>query len=182
MEGSPTNFLALWELQVSTKSWYTFLCCFFIPEIFWNTTIPLRIFSVLWDKEVSRENRDIPFLSTNFFDKKNFWKMEGSAYEIFWYCKKINSRQHCDTPSHAIFFNPEFFWNTRVPLRIFPVLWENQFSTKSWYTILCNFFNPEYFWNTEIFSVLWDKKTSTENPDIFFPSIKIFDKEYFLKN
>ena len=57
--------------------------------------------------------------------------MKGSTYENFWYCKKINFRQNCDTPSHAIFFNPEFFWNTRVPVRIFPVLWGKKVSRES---------------------------------------------------
>ena len=101
------------------------------------------------------------------------------------YCEKINFGQSRDTPSYAIFFNPEIFWKKRVPLRSFSVLWENQFSTKSWYTILCIFFNPEFSWNRRvllaIFFLLWDKKTSRENRDIPILSIKIFDKRFFLK-
>ena len=62
------KFRYCWENQFSTKSWYTILCTFFNPEIFWNKRVPLRIISVLWDEKISREKCDLPFLATNFFD------------------------------------------------------------------------------------------------------------------
>ena len=76
---------------------------FFDPEFFWNERVPLRLFSVLWDKKNSWENRDIHFLSIEIFDKRNFLSNEGFPYEIFRYCEKINFRQNRDTPSYAIF-------------------------------------------------------------------------------
>ena len=130
--------------------WYTILCNFFEPEIFWNTSVLLLIFSVLWDKKVSAESRDLPLLAIKTFDKRSFSE------------------------------------NWRSPLRNFTVLWENQFSTKSWYTILCNFFNPESFSNRRVtlglFSLVWDKKGSRESRDIPLLPINFFDKRIFLKN
>ena len=72
-------------------------------------------------------------------------------------------------PSHKIFRQENFSEKWRVLPRIFSVLWGNQVSTKSWYTILCNFLNPEIFWNKRIpqqnFLVLWDKKFPRQNRD-----------------
>ena len=146
--------------------------------------VPLGIFSVPWDKKVSRESRDIPLLSINFFDKRFFLKNEGSPYEFFRYCEKINFRQNRDTPSYAIFFNPEFFWNPRVPLRIFSVLWGKISERKSWYPLpIHNFFRIKKFsekWRVplRIFSVLWENQFPTKswytilciffNPEIFW--------------
>ena len=89
------------------------------------------------------------------------------------------------TSIHKIFRSKKFSEKWRFLLRNFWYCWENQFSTKSWYTILCNFFNPEFFWNKrvplQIFSVLWDEKFSRENSDIRFLYKKFFDKTAFLK-
>ena len=121
------NLLVLWEIQFSTKSWYTILCNFFNPEIFWKERVLRGIFSVLWDKKVSRESRDFPLLSIKFFDKRTFLKKEGFSYEKFWYCEKINFRQNRDTLSYANFFNAETFSIKRVTLGIFSVLWDKMF-------------------------------------------------------
>ena len=83
MKGSPTIFSVLWENQLSTKPWYIILCNFFNPDYFWNTRVLLRIFSVLWDKRVSREICDIPVLSIQFFVLKKIWMMEGSPTKFF---------------------------------------------------------------------------------------------------
>ena len=80
-----------------------------------------EIFSVLWDKKISRENRDIPFLSIKFFDKKNFWKTKGSPTKLFGTVRK--SFFDKIVIHHLMqFFNPEIFWNTSVPLLTFSVL------------------------------------------------------------
>ena len=44
------------------------------PKLSKNRKVPLRIFSVLWDKKFSVENRDIPLLGIKFFDTRNFLK------------------------------------------------------------------------------------------------------------
>ena len=143
------NFSVLWENHFSTKSWCSILCNFCNPEFFWNKRVHRRVFSVLRDKRVSRENRDIPFLSIKFS------------------IKEVSEK-----------------W--RLPLWTFSVLWENQFPTKSWYTILCNFFIPQFFWNTRIhlrkFPALWDKKISTVINDNPLLSFKISDTRSFLKD
>ena len=154
------NFSVLWENQFSTKSWYTILCNFFNPEVFWHKrapyeifwycetnkfrhkiviplfcikifdtrkfpkhrVVPLRNFPALWDKKFSTLNNDNPLLSFKISDTRNFLKGRESPYKIFRYCEKNNFRQSHDTPSYAIFFDPEIFWNKRVPLRFFSVL------------------------------------------------------------
>ena len=104
------SFSVLWENQLSTESWYNILCNFFNPELFSIKRVTLGIFSGLSDKKVTRENRDIPFQSTKFFDKRKFLKNERFPYKTLRYCEKINFRRSRDTPSYAMFFNPEIFW------------------------------------------------------------------------
>ena len=130
MKESLRNFSVLWENHFSTKLWYTTLCNFFNPEIFWNTSVPLLTFSVLSDKKGSREVRDIPFLSKKLLDKRFFLKSEGVPYEIVRYCEKINFRQNRDTPSYAISYSRKFL-NKRVPLGNFSVLWDKKASRES---------------------------------------------------
>ena len=123
--------MVLWENHYSTKLWYTISCNFFNPEFLWNKRFPLRIFPVLWDKKVSIESRDIPFLCIKIFDKRSFLRNEGFPNENFRYCEMIIIRHDCETPSYAIFCNPELFWNTRVPLRSFSVLWDKKVSREN---------------------------------------------------
>ena len=101
------NLAVLWENQFSTKSWYTSYAIFLIQK-FSGKRVRLGMFSVLWDKKVSRKSRDFPLLSRNFFDKGNFQKKEGFPYEVFRYSEKINFRQNRDTPSYAIFLTQNF--------------------------------------------------------------------------
>ena len=98
----------MWENQFSTKSWYTILCSFCDPEVLSIKRVTLVSFPVLWDKKVSRESRDIPLLSRNFFDKGQFLKKEGFPYENFRYCETIILRQNRDKPSYAIFLIQKF--------------------------------------------------------------------------
>ena len=110
---------------------------------------PPRIFSVVWDKEVSRESRNISLLAIKNFDKRIF----------------------CE--------------NCRNPLQNFAVLWEKQFSTKSWYTFLCNFLNPETFWNKSVpYKTFWYYETKKFRDKTVIPlfCIKSFDTRNFLKH
>ena len=87
-----------------------------------HRVVPLRNFPALWDKKFSTVNNDNPLLSFKISDTRNFLKGRESPYKNFRYCEKNNFRQNRDTPSYAIFFYPEIFWNKRVPLRFFSVL------------------------------------------------------------
>ena len=222
-EGFPHKALRYCERINFRQSRDTPSYAIFLIQNFSGKRVPLRIFSVLWDKKVSRESRDIPLLSRNLFDKGKFLKKKGSPTKI----SVLWENQFSTKSWYTIlcnFFNPEFFWNKtvllaiffgivrqknfrreswypfpihkifrennffekrRVPRRKFSVLWENQFSTKSWYTILCNFFNPELFSikrvTLGIFLGLSDKIGSRESPDIPLLAIKISDKRKFLK-
>ena len=106
---------------------------FIDPEIFWNKRVPLRLFSVLWDKKISKESRDIPFLSIKFFDKRMFLKKGGFPHEIFWYCDKFNFRQNRDTPSYAIFQSRTFLKEKGPPRNFFGTVRQKCFERKSWF-------------------------------------------------
>ena len=124
------NFWYCWENQFLTKTWYTILCNFFNPEHFSIKMVTLGIFLRLSDKKVSREIRDILFLSIKPFDKRTFLKTEGVPYEIFWYCEKINFRQNRHTPSYAISLFQKFS-EKKVLLGVLPVLWDKKVSRES---------------------------------------------------
>ena len=124
------NFSVLWENHISTKSWYTILCNFFIPEFFLKKRAPLGVFSIVWDKNVLRESRDIPLLAIKSFDNRKYMKNEGFPYEVFRYCEKINFRQNRDTPSYAIFLIQKFS-EKKVPLGISSVLWDKKVSREN---------------------------------------------------
>ena len=103
-ESPPTKIFCTVRKTTFDKFVIHHLVLFFSdPELFWNKRVPLRLFSVLRDEKISRENRNIPFLSIKFFDKRNFLRNKGFPYEIFRYCEKINFRQNRDTPSYEIF-------------------------------------------------------------------------------
>ena len=105
---------------------------FFNPEVFSNKKVTLGRFLVLSDKKVSRENRDIPLLSINFFDQRNFLKNEGFPYEFSRYCEKIIIRQNCDTPSYKNFFNQTFSERQASPTNFFGTVRQKSFERKSW--------------------------------------------------
>ena len=107
-KGSPTKFFGTVRKAIFDKNVIHHLMQFFNPEFFSLKRATLGIFSVLWDKKISRENRDSPFLSKKIFDKRNFLKKEGFPYKTFWYSEKINFRQNRDTPSYAIFLTQNF--------------------------------------------------------------------------
>ena len=129
------HFSVLWENHISTKSWYTILCNFFIPEIFLKKTVPLGVFLIVWDKNVSREGRDIPLLAIKSFDNRKYMKNEGFPYEVFRYCEKINFRRNCDTSSYAIFLIQKFSEKKGPPRNFFGTVRQKSFERKSWYPL-----------------------------------------------
>ena len=56
----------------------------------------LRIFSALWDKKISTENSDIPFLFIKFFDTRNFLKQRSVPQRNFLVLRqKILNEVYC---------------------------------------------------------------------------------------
>ena len=47
--------------------------------------VPVRHFSVLWDKQFSTKHCDIPLLFEKLFDTKTSWNTKGSPYEVIRY-------------------------------------------------------------------------------------------------
>ena len=118
------------------------------PEHFRVTMIPLRFFSVMWDKKSSPENCDtLLFCPKIFFDSRNFLKhrrffprrisalrleiFDGKSQNspikhsffqtrIFRYSETKTSMEYCDISRLCI-----KFFHTRIFLRHCRVLWEN---------------------------------------------------------
>ena len=148
--------------------WYTILCNFFKTESFWNTSVPLLIFSVLWDKKVSRKSRDLPLLALKTFEKRKVLKIERFPCEIFRYCEKINFRQNGDTPSYAIFLIQNFYETQGSPYEVFRYCETKKFREK----VVISHFYPKNFSIKEIF---WKMKGSLKK---IFGTVRkpIFDK------
>ena len=118
-----------------------------------HRTDHVRCFSALWDKRFPTEISDNPFL----------WKDVSI---------------------------PEFLWNTEgFPYESFLVMWDQSFERISWYTPLLL---SKRFCGTRIFlkhrsvsprnfSVLWEKKLSTENIEIPLLSVSFFESRFFMK-
>ena len=168
MKGSPKNFFDTVRKPFSDKIVIHHLMQFFLIQKFSETQGSPYDFFRYCETKVLRESRHIPLLSIKFSDRRNFLKNEGFPYEIFRYCEKINFRQNRDTPSYAIFFNPEIFWNTRVPLRIFSVLWDKNISRENRDIpfLSIHLFDKKNFWKMK------------GSPTKFFGTVRksIFDK------
>ena len=87
-------------------------------------------------------------------------------------------------PIHKSFRKENFSEKGRVLTRTFSVLWGNQVSTKSWYTILCNFLNPKLFSIKRVtLGFFWDCQTKKFRSKIVISllSINFFYKKNFWK-
>ena len=125
LKGSLQNFLARWD----KKNWQNrdtpFVQKVLKPEQFWNTSVPLRNFSVLWDQTILPQNRNTPSPSSYpylFSSPGTFWNTEGFPYEAFRSCETKKNRQssyafqisHAPPPSYAWKIpTAEFFWHTK---------------------------------------------------------------------
>ena len=115
--------------QFSTKSWYTILCNFFIPEIFRKKGPPRSSFGTVRQRSFERKSWYHP-PSHNNSDKRKFLKIEGFPYKILRYCERINFRQSRDTPLMQFFYSRKFL-KKRVLLGALPVLWDKKVSRES---------------------------------------------------
>ena len=66
--------------------------------------VPLRSFSVMWDKEIPTQNRKIPLplLCIMFFITRFFLKHRRVPAEFFWHCEGKKFRQRIVIPSSNI--------------------------------------------------------------------------------
>ena len=123
----PRSFSVLYDWKFSTENREIPLLCirFFDTQNFLkHWMVPLRIFSVLWDKKFSPEilvTPPPPLLSITFFHTRNFLKhRKGSlqSFLVLW-DKIFSTKPFCSpdqlcSPSYAWKFPiPEFFWNTK---------------------------------------------------------------------
>ena len=105
----------------------------YLMRKFSEKNVPLGVFYVVWDKEVSRESRDIPPPVIKVFDKRTFLKTEGIPYEVFRYCEKIKLRQNCDTTFNAIYLMQNFSEKKGPPRSFLCSVRQRSFERKSWY-------------------------------------------------
>ena len=131
--------------------------------------VPLRNFSVLWDKKISTENRDITLWSIKFFDTRNLWHTEGFPQENFRHCDtKIFYKKSWYSPlKHKVFRNRKFSetQHRMVPLRNFSELWDNKFSIENRdIPLWCiKFFDTRKLWHTEGFPYEIFRHCETKN-------------------
>ena len=149
--------------------------------------VPLRSFSLLWDKKFSTENRESPlFLSLTFFDTRNNEALRGSPTKIFGSVRPNFSTENRESP---LFLSLTFF-DTRnnealkdSPTK-FSTLRDKKLSTENLDTppaLIHKLFQYLTFSETQVrrvplrnFSALWDKKFSTQNRDKNSLKHKIF--------
>ena len=86
---------------------------FSIAERLRNTRVPLRNFSLIWDKK-DWQNRDTP-TTQKFLIPEHFWKTEGFTHDVFRRCEaKKFRRKNVKPPSISISFSIlGIFWNTK---------------------------------------------------------------------
>ena len=169
------------------KEWYlpplSVLTFFDTRNVLKNRRVPLRNFSVLWDKNFDIKSwyslPPSPLLSIKFFDTRNFVKQKVSPTKFFGTLRQqFFYRKSWYSPLiHKIFRYQNFF-----TYEVFSVLWDNRFSIENRDIPLfgIKFFNTwnflkhrrvplrndsvlrQNFWNTEGFLYemirYWDKK------------------------
>ena len=120
------------------------------PPLFSLSNFGIRVFlkfksvllskiSVKWDEK--KYERRLVIGATLSYPKhfsvpEIFWNTEGYLYDTFWYSEAKQIRRRVvilPTPFYPKSLSkPDSFWNTDIfPLQCFPVLWDNNFSTKS---------------------------------------------------
>ena len=114
-----------------------FIKCFDTRKFVKRRCVPLRCFSVLWDKMFSIENRDIPLLGIYFFRCRKLLTNKRVSYEIFQHIETIEllienrdtAFLHTPPPLKSIklFDTRSFVAQRMVSLRKFSVLWLNKF-------------------------------------------------------
>ena len=112
---------------------------FLTPEVFWNSRLPRQKISLVWDTGISTETRDrrpSPSCLWKFPVVKTFWNTQAFFYDMFWCSEAKQIRRRIvilPTPFYPKNLSkPDCFWNTEFfPLQCFPVLWDNNFLTKS---------------------------------------------------
>ena len=159
-----------------------------------HKSVPLRIFLVLWDKNLSTENIKVSLLSVSFFGTRFFLKHRGVSqrkFLVLWDKKLSTENSEIPLLSVKFFENWVFLKQRRVAIRNFSGLWDTDFDKKSWYPPLFSypwkFSIPEVFWNTKgspyyIFQNCVTK-TLTKNCETSPSSLihKNFDTRSFLK-
>ena len=150
----------------------------------WNIEGFATKISAPWDEKVQK-SRD-RLLSKIFSIPKGF-ELQGSPYEIFWYCeiKTINK--------NVIPVLSNKFWNQNnsetqagSPTMTFGDVRQKKFK-KLWYPYYLKTFDTRTFLKhrrvrRQCFSASWDKKSSTEKRDTPFLSINFFRTRNFLKD
>ena len=123
---------------VKRKKFYEIVILLLSKKIDFRTFLkhrrfPLRMISVLWDKKISIENRELPIICLKVLDNRNLWNTDWFPAKIFGIVKqkkfdKIVIRLISRKNSYRTFLK-----HRSVPLSIFLVMWvKKNFNRKSW--------------------------------------------------
>ena len=163
MKGSPTKIFGLWENQFSTKSWYTILCNFPNPEVFWHKGPPYEIFWYCETKKF-RHKIVIPLFCIKTFDTREFHKHRVFPLRNFpaLWDKKFSTVNN-DNPllSFKISETRNFMEGRESPYKNFRYCEKNNFRQNRDPPSYAIFFDPEFSETKESFYEFfwyWDKK------------------------
>ena len=162
--GSPTMICGDVRQKSSTKLWYPFYRKTFDTRIFLkDRMVRPRCFSAIWDKKISTEKRDTPFLSIFFFLLENFWNTKAFPTKSF---GTVRLKLFDGKSLNSYFMQKVFGWHSFYePLKGSPQKIRHR-ETKKFkkVVIVCcpKFLSiPKDFWITRVllqnFFVLWDK-------------------------
>ena len=123
-EGFPYEFFRYCEIKNLRHKVVMPLFCmkiFDTRKFLKHRVVPLRIIPALWGKKISTVKNDNPLLSFKISDTRNFLKGREPPTKIFGAVRKTTFDKIV-IHHLMLFFDPEIFWNKRIPLRVFSVL------------------------------------------------------------
>ena len=149
---------------------------FLMPEHFWDTTVPLRIFSVLWDKKDQQKTSDgitwHPLFIQNPFPTRNVLKHRRVPLRIFsalWDWNFPTGTR--ETPLLCIqFLDAPIYLNHWKFSAKSSALWDKNNRENRDTLIIQKILIQEYFWNTERFA----------HDDFWRCEKKKFEKSWYL--
>ena len=144
-----------------------------------HRSVPLRIFSALWDWNFPTGTRETPLLCIQFMDAPiylNHWKFSAKISALW----DKNNRENRDTLIIQKILIQEYFWNTERFAHDDFWRCEKKNSKKLWYLVVQNNFDTRMILKhrtvrPRCFFAIWDKQFPTEKRDtpllihIFFP-------------
>ena len=172
----------MWDKKIQQNCDSLLFKNFSVPELFRNSGVPPRNFSVLWDKN-DRQNRNTP-TTQSIIDTRTFlkpWMVRSRCFAAIWDWTFPTERRETPFSSINFFHTRNFRKHGRVHPRCFSATWDKKFPTENVTPAFLSliFFQTRNFLkhNTvplKFFSVLRNRKFSTQNRDLSLIWLKFF--------